>query len=163
MRSYLDALLRYFEFSGRTSRAQYWLYQLVVIVLVVGLIAYEYKTTGRLPAEDTLSPLMIFLSLVHVIPGITVTVRRLHDIGKSGWWYLLSFVPLGGLWVLFWTCCASEPGSNEYGNRDGEPSRRQNSRRADPEPFYARALRPSAASNPSAGSSRLNGSTERFI
>lgn len=163
MRSYLDALLRYFEFSGRTGRAQYWLYQLVTLIIVGGAIYYEYRSTGLLPAEDNLSPLMIFLSLFHIIPGITVTVRRLHDIGKSGWWYLLNFVPFGGLWVLVWTCCASETGSNEYGGRDGQSGRRRNSRRADPEPYYARALRPSAASNPSAGSSRLNGSTERFI
>ncbi|MDB5587585.1 MAG: hypothetical protein JWP26_2555 [Devosia sp.] len=163
MRSYLDALLRYFEFSGRTGRAQYWLYQLVTLIIVGGAIYYEYRSTGLLPAEDNLSPLMIFLSLFHIIPGITVTVRRLHDIGKSGWWYLLNFVPFGGLWVLVWTCCASEPGSNEYGDRDGEPTRRRNSRRAEPEPYYARALRPSAASNPAGGSSRLNGSTERFI
>ncbi|MEO8686358.1 MAG: DUF805 domain-containing protein, partial [Devosia sp.] len=81
MRSYLNALLRYFEFSGRTSRSQYWLYQLVVVVMVLSLVAYEYHTTRRLPDEDHLSPLMIFLSLFHAIPGITVTVRRLHDVG----------------------------------------------------------------------------------
>jgi uncharacterized membrane protein YhaH (DUF805 family) len=164
MRSYLDALLRYFEFSGRTGRAQYWIYQVVVLLLMVGLVAYQFRNGIERPPDANLGAFMVFLGLFHTIPGITITVRRLHDIGKSGWWYLLSFVPLGGLWVLFWTCCASEPGSNEYGDRDGgEPSRRPNSRRAAPEPYYARALRPSAASNPAASNTRSGGSTERFI
>ena len=163
MRSYLDALLRYFEFAGRTSRAQYWIYQLVVTLLIVAMVAYAFRNGAQRPPDGNLGPFMVFLCLFHTVPGITVTVRRLHDIGKSGWWYLLNFVPFGGLWVLVWTCCASETGSNEYGGRDGQSGRRRNSRRADPEPYYARALRPSAASNPSAGSSRLNGSTERFI
>ena len=161
MRSYLDALLRYFEFSGRTSRSQYWLYQLVVVAMVVGLVAYEYHTTRRLPDEDHLSPLMIFLSVFHAIPGITVTVRRLHDVGKSGWWYLLSFVPFGSLFVLVWTCYASDPNTNEYGSPKGDAGRLQ--RRPDPEPFYARALRPSAASRAGEDSVRLSGSSERFI
>jgi uncharacterized membrane protein YhaH (DUF805 family) len=164
MRSYLDALLRYFEFAGRTSRAQYWIYQLVVTLLIVAMVAYAFRNGAQRPPDGNLGPFMVFLCLFHTVPGITVTVRRLHDIGKSGWWYMINFVPFGGLVLLFWTCCASEPGSNEYGDRDGgAPSRRQNSRRADPEPFYARALRPSAASNPAGGSTRLNGSSERFI
>lgn len=161
MRAYLDALLRYFEFSGRTSRAQYWLYQLVSVLLVVGGVAYEYYSTGQLPHRDNLSPLMTFLALFHIIPSITVTVRRLHDIGRSGWWYLLNLVPFGGFWVLVWVCSASEPGSNDYGDLEGNSSPRAS--RAAPEPFYARALRPSAASNPIAGNGRLNAPSDRFI
>ena len=159
--SYLDALLRYFEFSGRTGRSQYWLYQLVTLILMGAAVSYEYRTTGALPDRHDMSLLLMLVSLFHAIPCITVTVRRLHDVGKSGWWYLLSFVPFGALWVLVWTCCASEPSSNEYGSPKGHAGRR--SSRPDPEPFYARALRPSAATRASEGNVRLSGSLERFI
>ena len=157
--------MRYLDFSGRTSRAQYWIYQVVVALLIGAAITYEYKTTGQLPHKGELSPLLIFLVLFHAIPSITVTVRRLHDIGKSGWWYLLNFVPFGGLIILAWTCFGSEPGSNDFGPEGGTGPGRAKSRRPDPEPFYARALRPSAASARSvgAGNPRLAGPSERFI
>ena len=161
MRSYLDALLRYFEFSGRTGRSQYWLYQLVTLILMGAAVYYEYRTTGALPDRHDMSLLLMLVSLFHAIPCITVTVRRLHDVGKSGWWYLLSFVPFGGLFVLVWTCYASDPNTNEYGSPKGHAGRQQ--RRPAPEPFYARALRPSAASRASESSVRLSGSSERFI
>jgi uncharacterized membrane protein YhaH (DUF805 family) len=165
LRSYFDALMRYFNFSGRTGRAQYWIYQLVIVLLFSAAIAFEYKMTGKLPHKGEVSPLLIFLTLFHAIPSITVTVRRLHDIGKSGWWYLLNFIPLGGLFVLVWTCFGSEPGSNDFGPEDGFAPGRSKSRRPEPEPFYARALRPSAASARSvgAGNPRLSGPSERFI
>ena len=161
MRSYFDGLLRYFEFSGRSSRAQYWLYNLVTALIFIAAMAYQYYTTGMLPQQGHWSPLLIFLSLFHAIPGITITVRRLHDIGRSGWWYWLLCVPFAGLLVVVWMFFASEPGSNNYGssggNNGGSP------RRADPEPYYARALRPSAASGRTSGNARLDGSSERFI
>jgi uncharacterized membrane protein YhaH (DUF805 family) len=164
MRSYFDGLLRYFEFSGRSSRAQYWLYNLVVTLLFSAAIGYEYYATGALPRQDRLSPVLVFLSLFHAIPSISITVRRLHDIGRSGWWYWLLCVPFAGILVVVWMFFASEPGSNDYGDPSGKSSRRT-ARRADPEPFYARALRPSAASGRGAasGSQRLDGSSERFI
>jgi hypothetical protein len=64
--------------------------------------------------DATSLPLTLFVAFVHIIPSVTVQVRRLHDIGKSGAWYLLHFVPFGGLVLLYWACCASEAGSN-YG------------------------------------------------
>ena len=161
MRSYLDALLRYFDFSGRTSRSQYWLYQLVTFIVIGAAIYYEYRMTGMLPDRDNMSPLLMFLALFHAIPSITVTVRRLHDIGKSGWWYLLLFVPFAGLLVLVWACYGSDPSANEYGHPKGHSGRQP--RRLAPEPFYARALRPSAASRAGEDSARLSGSSERFI
>ncbi len=65
--------------------------------------------------------LTVFMAVFHVVPQITISVRRLHDIGRSGFWYLLNFVPFGGLVLLFWACVGSDLGPNDYGDdpRDG--------------------------------------------
>ncbi|MEO5807299.1 DUF805 domain-containing protein [Devosia sp.] len=118
MRSYFDAMLRYFEFSGRTGRAQYWIYQFISLLVIGGTLFIEFKLNHTLPDPENPATLVSVVALFHAIPGLTVTVRRLHDIGKSGWWYLLNFVPFGGLFILVWTCYASQDGANDF----GEPS-----------------------------------------
>jgi len=56
-------------------------------------------------------------TLVTFIPTLSLTVRRLHDIGKSGWWYLIGIIPLvGGILLLVWYCKDSQPGSNQWGH-----------------------------------------------
>jgi uncharacterized membrane protein YhaH (DUF805 family) len=164
LRSYFDALMRYFDFSGRTGRASYWIFQIVYPLLVVIAVFVDIKIGATRSGKPDFA-LTIFFILFHAVPGVSITVRRLHDIGKSGWWYLINFLPLGGFFVLIWTFYPSDPDSNDYGDSDGGSSpRRDRPRRAGPEPYYARALRPSAASARSMASSpRLNGSSERFI
>ena len=118
MGSYFDGMLRYFEFSGRSTRMQYWMFYLVQLVLfAVAILAdYSWGNLARVSNVDATSlPLTLFVAFVHIIPGITVQVRRLHDIGRSGAWYLLHFVPFGGLVLLYWACCASASGSNYEG------------------------------------------------
>lgn len=114
MRSYFDGMLRYFEFSGRSTRMQYWMFFLVQTVLFGAAATIDYQMGGFDDLRNPQVPAMLFISFVHLVPGITVQVRRLHDIGRSGAWYLLYFVPFGGLVLLYWACCASEPGNNYY-------------------------------------------------
>jgi uncharacterized membrane protein YhaH (DUF805 family) len=163
MRAYVDALLRYFDFSGRSTRAQYWLFELFVLVLSIGALYADYRMTGVLDPKHP-GPIFAFVAIFHLIPGLTVTVRRLHDIGKSGWWYLIGFVPLvGGLLLLVWTCFASEPWSNDYGEPGGgAPPRRERDPAANPiieRALRGRTARPThlAAADPG------NISTQRFI
>ena len=63
-----------------------------------------------------LSILSVIWSLAIFLPSLAVCIRRLHDIGKSGWWYLLAFIPLvGAIILIIWFCKDSEPGANAYG------------------------------------------------
>jgi uncharacterized membrane protein YhaH (DUF805 family) len=114
MRSYFDGMLRYFEISGRSTRLQYWMFFVVQFLLTIGAVAIDYQMGGFRSPKNPQMTATLFVGLVHFIPGITVSVRRLHDIGRSGFWYLLYFVPFAGLVLLYWACCASEPGRNSY-------------------------------------------------
>jgi uncharacterized membrane protein YhaH (DUF805 family) len=112
---YLDTLLRYFEFWGRTSRRQYWTYQLVMIAATVAAVFADIGAIRSGIETDHIGLIVTFVAIFHCVPSVTATVRRLHDIGRSGWWYLLCFVPLGGLVVLFWTFVRGDSGDNGYG------------------------------------------------
>jgi uncharacterized membrane protein YhaH (DUF805 family) len=131
MGSYFDGMLRYFEVSGRSTRMQYWMFFLIHFVLLVLAVVADYQLGGFARPRSPQLPLTLFVVFVHVIPAITLSVRRLHDIGKSGAWYLLNFVPFGGAVLFFWACCPSQSGSNlfdgpapsNYEPRGGRPPR----------------------------------------
>ncbi len=93
---------RYAEFSGRSRRSEYW-WAVLFTSLVSGLIAAIVPDAAGI------------WSLVTLIPGLAVLVRRLHDVGKSGWYCLMSLIPLvGGILVLIQLCKDSEP-ENQWG------------------------------------------------
>lgn len=93
----------YANFSGRARRSEYWYF--VLFSLIIGLIPIVNLIVG----------------LISIIPGIAVCVRRLHDIGKSGWWLLLCLIPIVNLILLVWYCTDSQPGENQWGaNPKGE-------------------------------------------
>jgi uncharacterized membrane protein YhaH (DUF805 family) len=137
MPAYFDALLRYFEFSGRSTRRQFWMFQLTALFVCFVAAFLDMAAAGR--STDPLRPgfFLAFAVIFHLLPQVTVTVRRLHDSGRSGWWYWLNFVPFGGLVILAWTGFSpSEPGENAYGPEEVTPAFR-----AVPAPDYERALR----------------------
>lgn len=122
MLSYFDGMLRYFEFSGRSSRRQYWMFWLVASLLCAGALYADFKLYGI--RFDTLypGPFTAFAGIVHAIPAITVTVRRLHDIGRSGWFYFIQLIPIiGSLVLLYWMIVPPKQWDNAYGAdpRDG--------------------------------------------
>ena len=106
---------KYADFSGRASRKEYWMFTLIhfIISLLIGFVAgFIAGLTGI--------ELFIYTGFIYalavLIPCITVSVRRLHDIGKSGWWLLVAFVPfIGGIVLLIFALIPSEEGSNAYG------------------------------------------------
>jgi uncharacterized membrane protein YhaH (DUF805 family) len=119
---------RYFDFSGRSSRAQFWIFTLVVIVLVlvaavIGAAIGGGESTAQGPSTSG-SPAALLLALVvlvHFIPSLAVQVRRLHDSNKSGWWVLLNVIPAGQLVLLIMFCLGSTPGPNRFGPNPREP------------------------------------------
>lgn len=108
----------YANFDGRARRSEYWYFTLMNILLIIMLeILMGVFIAMNLAV---ISYLFIFLLIIAalglIVPSLAVTVRRLHDIGKSGWFYCVSFIPLAGpIWLLVMLCTDSQPGSNEYG------------------------------------------------
>lgn len=126
MISFIDSITtclteKYFTLSGRASRAEYWWFTLAVWLVIMLLAAVMtpfvalYKSEGGM-IYLLLLLLLIFGMLALVIPSITVCVRRLHDTGRSGWWYLINFLPyIGSIVLLVLMCLPSDPDENEYG------------------------------------------------
>lgn len=122
---YLEVLRKYSEFSGRARRKEYWMFQLVNALIFALLVAGALITKSR--------PLFFLLvlgyALATFVPGLAVGVRRLHDIDFTGWWLLISLVPLGGPVLLVFHLLEGSPGPNPYGpdpraaGRQGYPSR----------------------------------------
>jgi len=119
----LMPLRRYAEFSGRSRRKEYWMFALlnVLIALFVGLVTLvmAVSVSSESAMMVVVTPVLILwflLSLVFIIPGLAVTIRRLHDIDKSGWTILLALIPLvGPIVLLVFYCTEGTPGPNRFG------------------------------------------------
>ena len=113
MKWYLEVLRKYAVFSGRARRKEYWLFTLFNILIEAILIAAALASidgatgltkSGHSPSSSLsicLSLTFWLYALAALVPGVAVTVRRLHDTGQSGWLYLVGLVPLVGPIVLF--------------------------------------------------------------
>jgi uncharacterized membrane protein YhaH (DUF805 family) len=100
-------LRKYATFAGRARRAEYWQFTLAYVVALVA---------AALVDQVWAAPVLTALVIVGLLlPHLAVTVRRLHDTGRSGAWFLISLVPFGGLVLLVFTCQDSAPVANEYG------------------------------------------------
>lgn len=118
MEWYLRVWQRYAEFNGRSRRMEYWMFMLIhsviVLVLCIGVVGFGILKQPIVGATSSL--LLGAYSLAVLIPGLAVTARRLHDIDKSGWWILISLVPVvGGIVLLVFTVLDGTHGSNQYG------------------------------------------------
>ena len=103
---------KYVTFKGRASRSEYWWFFLFALLIgwgaeIVAAIAY----TGQDLTGEILS---LIVSLVFVLPSIAVGTRRLHDIGKSGWWQLLYLTIIGGILVLVWLSTDTKSAGDKY-------------------------------------------------
>lgn len=107
-------LTKYAEFSGRASRSEYWWFILAQLLAGI-LIGFILGFIGAGQSFVAIVNLLVTLGLL--LPAIGVAIRRLHDTGRSGWWYLLIFIPIIG-WILliYWYVQPSMSGPNEYGN-----------------------------------------------
>jgi len=115
MNWYLQVLKKYAVFEGRARRKEYWMFALFnLIFLIVAMIIDNIAGTT---IDDLPYGVFYYIYAVAVvIPGLAVGVRRLHDIGKSGWYMLIALIPIaGGIWLLVLFCTNGDPGDNEYG------------------------------------------------
>lgn len=116
-------LKNYANFSGRARRKEFWYFILMefligIVLFVIAMLSSE--EFGEDSAAFTASIIIFFGFLLAVfIPHLAVVVRRLHDTGKSGWWWLLGVIPLvsyiGGIILLVYYCTDGDRGSNKYG------------------------------------------------
>lgn len=112
---FVAALKKYAVFGGRSRRKEYWFFALFSVIISVVLSIID-SAIGTLDSSTGLGLLSGIFSLAILIPSIAVSVRRLHDIDRTGWWFLISFVPLVGTIVLLvFAARDSTPGSNRYG------------------------------------------------
>ena len=118
MHWFIDPIKNQFaDFQGRTTRKEYWMFILVYVLIYIPLAIVTEMLNLQI--------IGFVFSLAVIVPSIAIAARRLHDIGKSGWWQLISLIPLVGTIILIvWLATKSE-GDNTYGSssvaQDGVP------------------------------------------
>jgi uncharacterized membrane protein YhaH (DUF805 family) len=115
MNWYLLVLKKYAVFSGRARRKEYWYFMLFNIIATI-VLAFSDTLLGTFDPETGVGFLGLIYALGVMLPGIGVTIRRLHDTNRTGWWLLLILIPLiGPVVLLIFTILDSDPEENQYG------------------------------------------------
>ena len=131
---YFKVLKQYSRFNGRARRKEYWYFSLINVLILFLLLFLTSLSTSLLisqQSDDIFIGIKLLITIVDLLrivyflgillPWAAVTVRRLHDIGKSGWWYWINFVPIvGGFILLYFLVQDSEPDRNRFGRNPKE-------------------------------------------
>ncbi|MBQ4260146.1 MAG: DUF805 domain-containing protein [Lachnospiraceae bacterium] len=131
MTAYISMFKKYFQFSGRSRRSEYWFSLLAngivmtILYIIMGIsmgpmissiMMFGAPPAGGMVFTTIMGILISLYSLAVLIPGIAMCIRRLHDIGKSGWFYLFCLIPtVGAIILLVFYASDSQPGENQYG------------------------------------------------
>lgn len=120
MKYYFKAIKNYDKFNGRARRREFWMF--ILFHIIFALISMILDNLLETNVEGLPFGLFYFLYVIFTfIPTLAITVRRLHDIGKSGWLYLIILIPvLGALSLLFLTLENSQEGTNKWGSNPKE-------------------------------------------
>lgn len=112
MKYYLGALKKYAVFSGRSRRSEYWFFVLFNVIFGIILSILDAIVFG----SNGVGVFYLIYALAVMLPSIGVSVRRLHDTNRSGWWLLIAFIPIiGAIVLLVFTVQDSTPGDNKFG------------------------------------------------
>lgn len=116
MEWYLKVLKNYVGFSGRARRKEYWMFTLfnliafVIAMVLDNMLGLNFEGIGY-------GPIYSLYALAVFLPGVAVSIRRLHDTDRSGWWLLLAFIPLiGAIILIIWLATDGTPGDNRFGS-----------------------------------------------
>ena len=118
---YLDILTnKYADFKGRARRKEYWMWTLYYTVILLfamildNVLGLNFELLGQNLGYGWL---YVTIGITHLIPGLGIVVRRLHDVGKSGWFYLIILIPLiGFIWILVLFCTEGVKEDNKWGS-----------------------------------------------
>ncbi|MDR2861311.1 MAG: DUF805 domain-containing protein, partial [Syntrophobacterales bacterium] len=120
MKWFIKGLKHYADFSGRARRKEYWMFALFSVIFAaawsfLGILVFTFLNGSNNIAAENIILIMSYL-VVFTLPGMAVAVRRLHDVGKSGWMLLVSLIPIiGGIWLFVLMLTNSQPEENRYG------------------------------------------------
>jgi uncharacterized membrane protein YhaH (DUF805 family) len=115
MKYYVDVMKKYAVFNGRARRKEYWMFVLFnLIFLIVAMILDNILGTKISGLPYGL--IYCLYAVAIIVPALAVSIRRLHDIGKSGWYIFVNLIPLAGfIWYLVLLCSSGNTGENKYG------------------------------------------------
>lgn len=118
MKYYIEAFKNCGVFKGRSSRKEYWMFVLfqVVITIIFYMALYVLLSANNEGLSDTIAMIFGIYCLISILPSISISVRRLHDVDKSGWWFLFGIIPVLGLVSLAWYCSKGTLGNNRFGS-----------------------------------------------
>jgi len=109
-----EAFRNMFNYQGRASRSAYWWFALFQVLAWVGVLILAFIFAAvHVPAVSIL--LYVAAVIGSILVGLPLTVRRLHDTDRSGFWYLIALVPFGGIVLLVFTLLEGTPGQNRFG------------------------------------------------
>ena len=115
MKWFVKCLKQYADFGGRARRTEFWMFVLFNIIFSVVASLIDRAIGFRIGAIQ-MGIIGLIYSLAVLIPALAVSVRRLHDIGKSGWMILINLIPfIGWIWFIVLMVKDSQPGENQYG------------------------------------------------
>ena len=115
MNWYLKVLKQYADFKGRARRKEYWMFFLFNMIFAFGAAILD-NVIGTASPKLGYGILYGLYALAVFIPGLAAAVRRLHDVGKSGWMMFIALIPLiGAIWLIVLMVTDSNPGENQYG------------------------------------------------
>lgn len=116
MNYFLQALRNYAVFSGRARRKEFWMFALFQFLLNI-VTAILDNVLGTTILDGSSGYLSLMTTFALIIPNLSVSVRRLHDVNKSGWFLLIAIIPIVGvIWLLILDCTEGTRGENNYGS-----------------------------------------------
>jgi uncharacterized membrane protein YhaH (DUF805 family) len=103
---------KYTNFGGRALRSEYWYWRLFELFLAL----FSYRLDAIFFSNKEIGSFSLFIFFFTFLPGLAVTIRRLHDVDRSGWWLLISLTGIGNFLLLYWFIIPGENKVNDYNN-----------------------------------------------